>query len=229
MSDQQIPLRPLDDAWLGETGAFIEKLLASIRRHNRWCELADADAFATFTSVWCELDTVADRLASIGYITPFDGVSAIIPMAWSTAFCMAGNAVRAVWEQITGEPIVVQDGKVLAAEVSYLTPRQIEAVDLLEEAVIAFPRKHQTRVLRLEVNCSPAAPSIAYDGTVYRVTSKIARFFEALVKADGGLINATEFGIRSAEIEGLVAPLKSLIERKTGAGCWISRDRLWRS
>ncbi|MCE9555998.1 MAG: hypothetical protein K8T91_21835 [Planctomycetes bacterium] len=82
---------------------------------------------------------------------------------------------------------------------------------------------------RVEVRTNPTAPCAVIDGVPHPISVEVAPFVQALVEADGHLVTLASHGLRSRDLDRLPPAVNALIDRGTGKGCYISREKLWLS
>jgi len=90
-------------------------------------------------------------------------------------------------------------------------------------------RKANREECRLRITLDVQKPQAVLDGEPFEVSHEVAHFLQALVDAKGSSISMIAYGVRSRQIDKLVKPLRDLIERVTGKGCWIPVGKLWRN
>jgi hypothetical protein len=77
-----------------------------------------------------------------------------------------------------------------------------------------FPKDQPRLAVQMGVH-----PQVVVDGVAYSVKAGIARFFQALLDAQGQVVTMSSQNLRSRQLEALPDALRALIERTPGEGC----------
>jgi hypothetical protein len=84
----------------------------------------------------------------------------------------------------------------------------------------------KTQPVRLRIDNGPQ-PTAVLDNVSHPIPANVAELLHALIEADGQPASMKKHGVRSRDIDGLPLELRGLIERDTGKGTWIAREKLW--